>query len=196
MNKETLNTRDLITLGIFNAIAIVCYALTITVSCSVVFGLFFSTAVAFLVIGTFYMLVIVKIRKRGAYLICGIIMSFIGLIGGRIGTTIGCIAGGLIAEILVGNYKSFKRIVMAYAGYAVGVAAGIYFPVFIWGIDYMMKRGGSKGVAPETIQTYASYLNFKFLIVILLVNILAAVIGALIGRKILNKHFVKAGLIK
>lgn len=194
--RNRLNIRDLVTIGIFNAIAIVCYALTVALSCTTVIGLFFSTAAAFLVLGTIYMLIVVKVRKKGTYLLCGIIMSFVGLIGGRIYTTIGCIAAGIIAEILVGKYNDFKRIAVAYGGYAAVVAMGIYLPGFLMGVNYLLQRGANKGMTAETVQAYAGFFNPQFLGIVLGLNILSALIGALIGRKILNKHFVKAGIVR
>lgn len=196
MEKKSLNARDLITLGIFNAIAIACYAAVVAISCTTVVGLFLSTAIAFLVLGTVYMLIISKVRKRGTFIICGLIMSIVGIIGGRITTTLGSIAGGIIAELLVGDYKKFYRIAMAYGGYAAGYALGIFLPGVIMGANYLLQRGSKKGMTAETIQAYTKFYTPTYLVIIVLINVAAAVIGAYIGRMILKKHFVKAGLIK
>lgn len=194
--KKRLNARDLITLGIFNAIAIVCYAIVVALVCTTVIGLFFSTAAAFLVLGTVYMVTVAKVRKRGTYFVCGLIMSVVGLIGGRIFTTIGCIAGGVIAELLVGDYTKVKRIILAYCSYAVAVALGIYLPAFIMGAEYIAKMGAKRGMTLETAQSYMGLYTPTMLAVVIGVNIVGALAGALIGRKVLKKHFVKAGLVK
>lgn len=194
--KKRLNARDLIMLGIFNAIAIVCYAVVVALVCTTVMGLFFSTAVAFLVLGTVYMVTVAKVRKRGTYFVCGLIMSVVGLIGGRIFTTVGCIAGGVIAELLVGDYTKVKRIILAYCSYAVAVALGIYLPAFIMGAEYIAKMGAKRGMTLETAQSYMGLYTPTMLAIVIGSNIVAALVGALIGRKVLKKHFIKAGLVK
>lgn len=194
--KKRLNARDLIMLGIFNAIAIVCYAVVVALVCTTVMGLFFSTAVAFLVLGTVYMVTVAKVRKRGTYFVCGLIMSVVGLIGGRIFTTVGCIAGGVIAELLVGDYTKVRRIILAYCSYAVAVALGIYLPAFMMGAEYIAKMGAKRGMTLETAQSYMSLYTPTMLAIVIAANIVGALAGALIGRKVLKKHFIKAGLVK
>ncbi|HKM21591.1 MAG TPA: MptD family putative ECF transporter S component [Lachnospiraceae bacterium] len=196
MNSKKMNVKDLIVIGILSTIAIVCYAIAVIVSCTTVIGLFFSTAVAFAVMGTVYMLIALKVQKRGTFFLCGAVMSLVGLFGGRIFTTIGCIAGGLIAELIVGQYKKFSRIAAAYAGYAVTVAAGIYMPGFIIGTDYLLARGEDRGMTAESVKMYEQYFNMNNLFYVLLLNAVAALLGAYIGKLILNKHFVKARLIE
>ena len=194
--KKRLNARDLIMLGIFNAIAIVCYAVVVALVCTTVMGLFFSTAAAFLVLGTVYMVTVAKVRKRGTYFVCGLIMSVVGLIGGRIFTTVGCIAGGVIAELLVGDYTKVKRIILAYCSYAVAVALGIYLPAFMMGAEYIAKMGAKRGMTLETAQSYMGLYTPTMLAIVIAANIVGALAGALIGRKVLKKHFIKAGLVK
>lgn len=194
--KKRLNARDLITLGIFNAIAIVCYAVVVALVCTTVMGLFFSTAAAFLVLGTVYMVTVAKVRKRGTYFVCGLIMSVVGLIGGRIFTTVGCIAGGVIAELLVGDYTKVRRIILAYCSYAVAVALGIYLPAFMMGAEYIAKMGAKRGMTLETAQSYMGLYTPTMLAIVIAANIVGALAGALIGRKVLKKHFIKAGLVK
>lgn len=194
--KKRLNARDLIMLGIFNAIAIVCYAVVVALVCTTVMGLFFSTAAAFLVLGTVYMVTVAKVRKRGTYFVCGLIMSVVGLIGGRIFTTVGCIAGGVIAELLVGDYTKVRRIILAYCSYAVAVALGIYLPAFMMGVEYIAKMGAKRGMTLETAQSYMGLYTPTMLAIVIAANIVGALAGALIGRKVLKKHFIKAGLVK
>lgn len=194
--KKRLNARDLIMLGIFNAIAIVCYAAVVALVCTTVMGLFFSTAAAFLVLGTVYMVTVAKVRKRGTYFVCGLIMSVVGLIGGRIFTTVGCIAGGVIAELLVGDYTKVRRIILAYCSYAVAVALGIYLPAFMMGAEYIAKMGAKRGMTLETAQSYMGLYTPTMLAIVIAANIVGALAGALIGRKVLKKHFIKAGLVK
>ncbi|NLG05893.1 MAG: MptD family putative ECF transporter S component [Clostridia bacterium] len=196
MKSKRMNVKDLIFIGILSTVAIVCYAVAVIISCTTVIGLFFSTAAAFAVMGTIYMLIALKVHKRGTFFLCAALMSLVGVFGGRIFTTVGCIAGGLLAELIAGQYKKFSRIAAAYAGYAVAVAAGIYMPGFLIGTNYLLSRGAERGMTAETIHLYDRYFNMNYLLPILLMNAVTALLGAYIGKLILNKHFVKAGMIE
>lgn len=193
---ERMGVRDLISLGVFNAIGIVCYAVLVALACSTVAGLFLSTAIAFLGLGTIYMLIVTKVRKKGTFFICAIIMSVIGIIGGRIYTTLGCILAGVVSEIIAGNYKNWKRIVLAYCGYAGCFALGIYLPGVMFGAEYLMKQGRNKGMAAEVIERYAQFFSPGFLVGLVVLNMAAAFVGTVIARKILKKHFEKTGLLE
>ncbi len=194
--KKGLSVKDLITIGVLNTVALVCYAVAVILSCTTVIGLFFSTAAAFLVMGPVYMLIACKVRKRGTLFLCGALMSLIGIFGGRIFTTVGCLVGGVLAEIIAGEYKRFFRIAAAYAGYAVAVAAGIYMPGFLIGTSYLLARGKDRGMTVDTVKRYESYFGMKNLLPVLVLNLVAALLGAYIGKAILKKHFIKAGIIE
>lgn len=190
-----LNSRDLISLGIFNAIAVIGYMVVTSVACTTLIGMFVSTAAAFLVIGVVYMLMAVKMKKRGMFIICGILMATIGLIVGHIYTSIGSILGGLLAEVIAGKYGSTKRIVAAYMAFTFSDFVGTFLPTFLLGAKYLASRGAKFGMTAEVIEPYVGYFSGLGFAILSVVNLLCAFLGALIGIGILKKHFKKAGLI-
>ena len=191
-----LTSRDLISLGIFNAIAIIGYSVVASIACTTVIGMLVSTAAAFLVIGVVYMLMAVKVKKRGVFIICGALMAIFGLVGGQIYHVIASIVGGLLAELIAGKYGNIKRIVVAYVTFALGDFTGVFLPTFLLGAEYFVSRGAKLGMTAEALDLCMGYFTGPVFAILAVVNLIFAFLGALIGIGILKKHFKKAGLIR
>lgn len=82
--KNKLNGRDFITIGIFNAISIVIYMAVAFALATTVVGGFIASGVAFMVAAISYLLMGVKIKKRGVFTISGTLLGLIALSGGHI----------------------------------------------------------------------------------------------------------------
>lgn len=63
--KNKLNGRDFITIGIFNAIGIVIYMAVAFAMATTVVGGFIASGVSFMVAATVYILMAVKVKKKG-----------------------------------------------------------------------------------------------------------------------------------
>jgi len=198
MKTKKLNSRDLINLGIFNAIAIVVYLVVATITCTTIIGLLISTAVAYVFMGTIYMLMAVKIRKKGVFLISGILLMIVSLASGRVYHAIGSAIGGLLAEYFAGkhDYQKLNDITLAYISLTFFDFVGTYLPAFIMGKNYFLEAGAKYGMSAEAISQFMAYFTLPTLIILVVLNIAGAYLGARIGIKILNKHFKKAGLIE
>jgi energy-coupling factor transport system substrate-specific component len=190
-----LTSRDLISLGIFNAIAVIGYMVVAAAACSTVIGLFVATAAAFLVIGVVYMLMAVKVKKRGVFIICGALLAIVGLTRGRVDHAAASILGGFLAELIAGKYGSAQKIVAAYMALAFFDFVGTYSSSFLLGVDYFTAKGAKFGMTAEVMKPYAAYFGGLGFAILSVVNLLCAFFGALIGIRILKKHFKKAGLI-
>ncbi|MDD3394990.1 MAG: MptD family putative ECF transporter S component [Anaerotignum sp.] len=191
-----LTSRDLISLGIFNAIAIIGYMVIGSIACLTIIGMFVSTAADFLILGVVYMLMAMKVKKRGVFIICGILLAIVGLTFGRIDHAVACVIGGFLAELIAGKYGNIKRIVIAYVTLAYFDFVGTYLSSFILGVDYFTSVGEKFGMTAEVMEPYATYFGGLGFAILSVVNLICAFLGALIGIGILKKHFKKAGLIK
>ena len=194
--KDKLTGRDLISLGVFNAIAIVLYMVVIAVVGSTIIGWFFASAAAYLITGTVYMLMAANVKKRGVFLICGALMGIVGLASGQVWHLLGNLAGGLLAELVAGNYKDKKKLVAAYTCFAAGGFVGVYLPVFLRGTDYFLSRAGRYGITEQMLASYAPWLSIPVFLGLLALCLVCAALGGWIGTKILKKHFEKSGLIR
>lgn len=198
-NKQAeLTSRDLVSLGIFNAIAIVTYYGVAAIAGTTVIGLLVCSAVAYLPMGVVYMLMALKIKKRGVFLISGVVLAIIAVTGGRIYHAVGCVIGGLFAELLAGKnqYQKPGELILAYVTLAFVDFLGIYLPFFILGQEYMLSRGSTDIMTQEAVNAFLSYLTAGNFLLIALLNILGAYLGAKLGIRVVNRHFRKAGLIE
>jgi energy-coupling factor transport system substrate-specific component len=91
------------------------------------------------------------------------------------------IVGSVIAAVVATN-------VIAFGGYCL--------PLYSAAQEYMSKAAERFNLSQEMIDAYTKHLNWYTFGIFIAVNIVTALVGALIGVKILNKHFRKAGLIK
>lgn len=195
-DDNKLNTRDLITLGIFNAIAIVVYMLVSSLFCITILGSLISTAAVYLVIGVVYLLPAIKIRKRGVFLICGIILAIISLSSGQIYHVISVIIGAVIAEMLAGDYSTSKKISSAFVALMTFDFIGINLPIFAFGPSYILERGARYGITEAAINSSLHYFTWSTFIILLVLNIVCAIVGAWIGMKIIEKHFKESDLVE
>ena len=97
-NDKKLTTRDFISIGVFNALAIIIYMIISSLFCMTIIGSFFSNAAVFLVIGVIYVLLAIKIQKRGVFLISGLIFGLISLASGHVYHFIAIVIGGEIGR--------------------------------------------------------------------------------------------------
>lgn len=195
-NDKKMNTRDLITLGIFNAIAIVVYMLVSSVFCISIVGSLISTAAVYLVIAVVYLLPAIKIQKRGVFFICGLILAIVSLASGQVYHIVSVLIGGIIAEIFAGDYTLSKRISSAYVTLMTFDFIGINLPIFAFGPSYIIERGTRFGITEAAINSSIHYFTWSTFVILLVLNIVCAVIGAWIGMKIFKKHFEKSDLIE
>jgi len=74
-----------------------------------VVGGFIASGVAFMVAAISYLLMGVKIKKRGVFTISGTLLGLIALSGGHIPHAIFAILGGIICDFIVGDYENKGR---------------------------------------------------------------------------------------
>ena len=104
--KNKLNGRDFITIGIFNAIGIVIYMAVAFAMATTVIGGFIASGVSFMVAATVYILMAVKVKKKGVFTISGTLLGLIALSGGHLPHAVFAVIGGMICDLIIGNYES------------------------------------------------------------------------------------------
>ena len=114
--KNKLNGRDFITIGIFNAIGIVIYMAVAFAMATTVIGGFIASGVSFMVAATVYILMAVKVKKKGVFTISGTLLALIALSGGHLPHAVFAVIGGMICDLIIGNYESKGRMIIGYDG--------------------------------------------------------------------------------
>jgi energy-coupling factor transport system substrate-specific component len=193
--KNSMNGRDFITIGIFNAIAIVIYMAIAIALVMTVAGGFIASGVAFAAAAPVYLLMGVKIKKRGVFTISGILLGLIALAGGHIPHALFAVLGGFICDLIIGKYDSRNRIVIGFGVFALADYIGTVLPVILFGTAVFLKRAEKWNMSKEQIDFALEYLTGPWTIAFGIITFALGCVGAYIATKILKKHFEKAGVI-
>lgn len=196
MNSKKLVAKDFITVGIFTAILIVVEFL-----CGML-GYIHPYIVASYVVmiplvGAIpMMLFYTKIEKFGMITIMSVLIAIIMFVLGMgyLGAPL-IVAAGVIADLIAksGNYKSFKKTIISYGVFCLWICAN-YFPVIVTADSYgkdLLDGGYSADYCDDLFRA----INEKTIAVLLILCFVFGCIGAVIGKKVVKKHFEKAGIV-
>lgn len=194
--SEKLNGKDFMNIGIFTAVNLV---ISIAVACTlgmIPMGFLLLTVVAPVFIGIPTMLFYTKIKKFGMILIYavinGIIMVLTGMGAGALLCGVIC---SFFAELILkaGNYKSKNMCVIAYAVASLATA-GNYLQWLHASDAWLQKKAG--GYGEEYVSTISGYFGHAWLFpLLILLSFAGGLIGGLLGRAVLKKHFERSGLV-
>lgn len=193
MNPK-IQPKDLITVGIFTAIMFVICMGVAMLGYIPIFIPLLSVFVP-LVGGIPFMLFLTKAKKFGMVLIMSVL---IGLVVGLMGMGVWVIATGPIAgfftELILksGKYKSAGKSILSYGVFSMWVI-GNYIPIVVTRDNYytMLVSGYGK----EYADTLMSYIPDWSLLPLLAACFISGILGALLGKTLLKKHFVRAGIV-
>lgn len=191
--------QDLITIGIFNAVFIAVF-FAVGLSLSFMTTLVPAIALVMPVIlalpgGVIYFLMVTKAPANGVFLISGAILGSFMVAAGNMAFFLFCMTGaGLIAEFMfrVLGRETFRGKAAGFALIMAGFVAGGYFPMVFMHkayLDFQLARG----VDSAYLETMLTMLSPPVFAGILFATACAAVLGSIWGRRLLNRHFVRAG---
>jgi energy-coupling factor transport system substrate-specific component len=197
MNADRLTAKDLITLAIFSVVFIVVYMV-----CAIPTGLIvplypFCVGIAMIPCGIVWAYLRTKAPKPFAILIQGILFAAIVFImGSGWFVAAGILIGAILAELFssVGRYKSFKWDVVGYAAFSVCLNLGI-FAIMLLARDYYYEFCIESGMTAEYMEALLGFVSGPLLVLTCVLSVAGAIIGMLLGRTFLKKHFVKAGIV-
>lgn len=191
-----LEVKDLITLGVLTTVFIVFFAIG-----GMTLGVFPATyllmpAVMAVPLGTVFMLLMAKIAKTGTFLLSGVLQGIVLLLLGVYWPVlIAVMIAAILGEIIIwGLYKSFKRIAISYAVLISGYSLGSFIPLVFFADSYKVMAL-NRGYEAAYIDKLIALLSGPVLAGVLAVSVAGALLGAALGKKILKKHFIKAGII-
>ncbi len=196
--KKKLGIKDFVLMGIFSAImfALAMVLMFITGVTPAVY--LFYPAIFALICGPLFMLIAVKVQKFGAFLIPSAIMGILlGLMGAQT-LLITVIVFGIIAELIAnsGKYQDYKRISIAYIVLMLGFYAGDIAPIYVFTDWYIQQATGGVAGADMTYLNSLIGVAKSWLGALSVIScLITAFLGTVIGKRILKKHFEKAGLI-
>lgn len=191
-NENKLKMKDIATIGIFSALLFV-----VTMVAGALMGIsmvlnMYSVAVVAVLSAPLYMLIMAKVHKKGAVLLTFAIVGILwGLFGG-IFVLIWMLGFGVVGEVLASKskYQNYKMLTVSFGLYSVGYYLGAiaplyYYPALWYGFDR----------PKETVDAMIAAAHSTAGLAAIPVTLIAIVIGAVIAKRMLKKHFEKAGVI-
>lgn len=190
-----LNGRDFITIGIFNAIGIVIYMMVAFVLVTTVVGAFIASGIAFMVAAVSYILMGMKVKKRFVFMVSGILLGLIALSAGHLPHAVFAVIGGILADLVIGDYKSKVRLICGYGIFALADFLGTVIPFLLFGTASFIEKAEKWKMSEGQIKKALVYFSIPWTAVFGVLTFLLACIGAYIATKLLKKHFERAGVV-
>ena len=193
MKEQKLKIKDLVTIGVFAVIYLVIMFGVGMIGVIPILFLVYPTILG-IVSGTVVMLFMAKVQKPWALLIFGMLTPIFMMVEGHTYILVlHAFAVLLIAELIrrAGNYNSFKYNMLSFAIFNTWICGSLM--QMLWArekyIEMTMMMGNEYVEALERLVTY------PHMALVYLGAILGGLIGANIGRLLLKKHFIKAGIV-
>ena len=100
---------------------------------------------------------------------------------------------GLLADLLLksGEYRSAKKSILSYGVFSMWLI-GNYLPIVLTRDNYYEML--LSGYGQEYADTLMGYIPDWSLIVLLVSCFVSGIIGSLLGKVLLKKHFIRAGI--
>ena len=194
--KNKLNGKDLISIGIFTAVY---FILNLLIAAAMGFIPLVNMMIPFvsaLVLGIPMMLYFTKIKKFGmvliTYIIYGVILTLAGV---GIYSLIGGVICAVAAEFILNakRYGSASAAILAYAICSVGANANVM------GFAFMTEAQLAEKTAyygQEYMNIISGYFSHRYMLPLIAVTAFAGgALGGLLGKAVLKKHFAKSGMI-
>ncbi len=184
--------KDLINIGIFSAIYFVIVFIVAMLGMIPIFLPLLAVIVPILG-GIPFMLFLTRVKKFGMIWIMSVIMGVLMLLTGMSWPPLAVsVVSGLIAELIYksGGYKSASKAVITSGVFSLWIA-GNYLPLFFAAEKYWESR---QNFGQDYIDAVTKLMPMWMCPVMFVVAFVCGVIGGLLGKALLKKHFEKAGI--
>lgn len=193
MMSNKLQTKDLISIGIFTALY---YVVLFATAMLGYIPILFVLLPLYLPIttGIPFMLFLTKVKKFGMVTIMSIVLGLLMFVTGHtwlpIVTATVC---GILADLILraGEYKSFKLSVLAYGVFSIW-SMGAMLPLWVMRDSYFayIRRSMGDEYTNAILAMTPNWVAYA----IVGAAFVAGIIGAFLGKKVLKKHFERAGI--
>lgn len=200
MNKRTtkLTIPQLISIGVFSALYFVLVAVATLLSAVLLpgFSNVFLPAIAALLSGCVFMLMVAKVPHFGGITVMGTVMGLFLFVSGHFAVSlligIGC---SLLADFIagLGSYQNKRTLLGAYVVFSFGLT-GPVLPLWLMKDAYIASLS-AKGKDSAYIDGVFSHINSATLVICILATLACAILGGIFGQRMLKKHFKKAGIV-
>lgn len=197
---KKLSVKDIITIVILTVLMI---ALSHGIGGILSFNLFATLVLAPCIvsfaIAPIFMLMAVRIKKRGVFLIYTILTGIPFLLTGFWFVSAYITVVGIVGELVffrnIDNYSNTKKLIIFWPIYNIFWVGMSVIPVWFMKETYK-QTALSGGFSQEYIDSLVKYFSTPhWMILIWGLAVIGGLLGSLLGRKLLNKHFSRSGVI-
>ena len=193
MKEKKLKIKDLVTIGVFAVIYLVIMFSVGMIGVIPILFLVYPTILG-IVSGTVVMLFMAKVQKPWALLIFGMLTPIFMMVEGHTYILVlHAFVVILIAELIrrAGNYNSFKYNMLSFAIFNTWICGSLM--QMLWAREKYIEIAMVMG--EDYVNALIKLVTYPNMALVYLGAILGGLIGANIGRILLKKHFIKAGII-
>ncbi len=193
-SKTRLEVRDLVTIGVFGVIYFVCmFAVGMMGVVPILYLLY--PMVFGVVGGPIVLLFMAKVQKPWALVIFGMITPIIMFLFGHTLLVPGvALVTMLVAEGIrrIGKYRSLRYNMLAYVVMATILCSSLLQMLVMKELYLQLTEAEMGREYTEALEKLISVRNMGL---VYLGAVLGGIVGAFLGRKLLKKHFEKAGIV-
>ena len=195
VKRPQITVRDLIDTGVFTALIFLICMLIMPIGFIPILMPLYCVLIPWAA-GIPWMVFSVRVKHFGPVLLMSLLLGILLFVTGMgyLGAPLIVIAG-LIADLVArsGGYKSFKKTVISNGFMSLWVCAN-YFPILVTADSYR-KSLIEGGFSAEYADSLFRAINTKTIAVLVIVCFIFGMIGAVLGKKAVKKHFEKAGIV-
>ena len=195
INTKGLRARDIATIGIFGAVLFVLCVLSSAITGAFPVIYCYAPAIVGLISGPVFMLIVSKVHKTGAVILPCAIVGIIFLVMGAAVVCVAMLIAGAIGELIAAKskYQNFKLLSLCYLLYIVAYYISTIGPMYYMVNSY--QQTGKELFSAEYIESLLAVAHSPASYIAVPVMILAALLSAWAGKRLMKKHFVKAGIL-
>lgn len=197
ITKKGLSVRDLATIGIFTAVMFALTIITGILTGTIPVLYLFAPALFGILAGPMFMLIATKVHKTGAIIIPALLIGILWTLMGGISVLGFMGLLGLAGELIAAktHYNSFRALVIAYILFVAGYYLGAIGPIYFFTDWYLSLSESKIGYDPAYVESVVAAALGWVSAVAIPVTLIASAGGALFGRKLMRRHFEKAGIV-
>lgn len=194
---SAVGPRDLVSIGVFGALSLLIFFVVGGIAGLTVVGTVANIPIVCFFTSIAYLLLAVKVKKPGTFLIMGTVNVLPGLMAANVLGVLGSMVGWAVAEAVATRigYANRKGLVAAYVVGCTLQSALYTLPIYLSAAQYLSERQEMLQLTDEAMAQFVALFSGPMYAEMVILTVATSLTGALVSLKVMKKHFEKAGII-